>query len=109
VACLRSNRPADAAALLQQVQAAAPPSTWNGAIAQFLEGLLPADRLLDRARDQQQKTAAHTFIGLKALLDGRRTDALAHFRWVQEQGTRRDPGFAVAIEELVRLQPMLTP
>ena len=37
VACLRSNRPADAAALLQQVQAAAPPSTWNGAIAQFLD------------------------------------------------------------------------
>ncbi len=109
VACLRSNKPAEAAALLQEVQSAAAPSSWSGAIAQFLLGVLPADRLLARAKDQPQKTAAHTYIGLKALVEGRRADALAHFRWVQEQGTRTEPGFGVAIEELVKLQGTLTP
>ncbi len=66
VACLRSNRPAEAAALLQEVRQAAAPSSWTGAIAQFLQGVIPADRLLARAKDQQQKTAAHIYIGLKA-------------------------------------------
>lgn len=104
IAYWRSNRPGDAAALLEQVRAAAPSSSWAGAVAQFMEGRLAADRLIARAKGPQQKTAAHTYIGLKEMIEGHDKEALVHFRWVEAEGTRSEPGYAVAIEELVRIE-----
>jgi thioredoxin-like negative regulator of GroEL len=104
IAYWRSHRAEDAAVLLEQVRAAVSSSSWPGAVAQYLQGKLTAERLLSRARDPRQKTAAHTYIGLKATLEGRREEALEHLRWVRAEGTRAELGFAVAIEELVRIE-----
>ena len=104
VAYARSSRPADATAILRQITMVAPPSSWVRAVAQFMQGNLTAERLLARAKSPGERTAGHTYIGLKAELAGRRDEALWHFRWVKDQGTRQEPGYAVAIEELVRIE-----
>jgi tetratricopeptide (TPR) repeat protein len=104
VAYARSSRPADAAEILERINMAAPLSSWVRAVAQFMQGKLTAEGLLARAKSAEERTAGHTYVGLKAELAGRRDEALWHFRWVKDQGTRQEPGYGVAIEELVRIE-----
>ncbi|HEX6972794.1 MAG TPA: tetratricopeptide repeat protein, partial [Vicinamibacterales bacterium] len=103
VAYSRSARPCDAAAILDRVRQSAGAASWPAAVAEFLQGSLPADRLMARANTQAEQTDAHTYIGLRAMLAGHREEALAHFRWVKESGSTLELEFGVAIEEFVRL------
>lgn len=103
VAYSRSARPGDAAAILDRVRQSAGAASWPAAVAEFLQGSLPADRLMARANTQAEQTDAHTYIGLRAMLAGHREEALAHFRWVKESGSTLELEFGVAIEEFVRL------
>ena len=104
IACRRARRPANAEALLDQIRAVAPSSSWNAAVVEFLQGRISEDRLLSLAKDQAQRTAAHTYIGLNDAVEGRTSDALQHFRWVRDQGAKEEIDYGIAIEELIRFE-----
>lgn len=94
---------ADADALLAQAAAAAPPKSWVAAVATYLQGRLTADAFLGRARDNGQRTEAHTYIGIRTLLAGRPEDARPHFVWVKDRGDRNYTEYTVALAELNRV------
>jgi tetratricopeptide (TPR) repeat protein len=104
IANLRSQRRDEAAAILERVRASVSASSWAAAVVDFLEGRIGGERLLGLARDVEQQTDAHTYIGLAASLAGRGEEARAHFQWVKNAGTRRELEYGVAIEELVRIE-----
>lgn len=104
VAYWRSSRPAEAAAILGRVRAAAATSSWMASVVDYMQGRTTAAQFLARAKDLDQRTLAHTYIGLTAALAGQTAEALLHFRWVTDAGDRREFEYGVAIEELVRIE-----
>lgn len=60
---------------------------WSYPCVQFLGGQITAEQLLTQAgTDNQKLTEAHTYIGLKAAIDGRKDDARTHLAWVRDYG-----------------------
>ena len=69
----------------------------------FLRGKIDEPAVLAQASDDGQRTEAHCFLGLDQELRGRKTEALAHFRWVKDHGTKGFVEYTIALAELERL------
>lgn len=80
------------------------PASWQATVTQFLQGRLAAEAFLTRADDNGQKTEAHFYAGVQAALANRRDEALQHFRWVKEHGSRTYIEYGFAVSELKRLE-----
>ena len=100
----RLGQPHEAAAILEAARSTANIPAWTLAVADYLDDRLTADALLGRAASTGEKTEAHAYIGFRSAIAGRVDEALAHFRWVHEQGARNYPEFAMAKAELRRLE-----
>ncbi len=79
--------------------------SWVSVVTQFPRGDLDGDAFIGRARDPEQQTEAHAYVGLKAAIFGQREEALKHLRWVRGQGTRAASEYPPAVAELRRLEP----
>ncbi|MBI1914875.1 MAG: hypothetical protein HYS12_09080 [Planctomycetes bacterium] len=77
---------------------------WPYPAVQFLRGEIDEPALLKLATDDDKRTEARCFLGMDHALKGRRTEALAHFRWVKEHGTASFIEYTIALAELERLE-----
>jgi lipoprotein NlpI len=105
IAHLRLHQPDEAREILEEARAAAADIPWTATVIDYLEGRISADTFLSRADGKGEKTEAHTYIGLKASLEGHQEDAVAHFRWAVEQGDADYAEADMAQRELARLEP----
>jgi hypothetical protein len=56
------------------------------------------------ADNDDERTQVRCYLGLDHLLKGRKKEALAHFRWVKEDGNSSYPEHANAVGEPDRLE-----
>lgn len=97
------ERAADASAVLQQVQPSVAPETWTARVMGFMQDRLAADALLSKAKDNEERTEAHAYIGIRAAMAGHRDEALQHLQWVRDRGTKSYYEYRLAETELKRL------
>ena len=101
----RLNEPAKAHQLMEQVKASVADTSWQAAVARYLDGEITASALLGRADGVGQQTEAHAYIGVRSATEGRRDEALEHLTWVQEKGSRTYVEYRLAVADLKRLKP----
>jgi lipoprotein NlpI len=94
----------EAARLLARTATAALEGTWTAKLVDYLRGALPAPALLDAAKEDGERTEAHTYIGFDDVRAGRPDAAIKHFRWVKEKGSRNFVEYPIAVAELKRLE-----
>ena len=104
LATMRLGRPADATALLKRIEASVPLGSWQSLIAQFLQGQFSADKFLDKAKTDGDRTEAHAYIGAINAVQGKKEEAIVHLRWVKERGLRNYVEYRMAIADLDRLE-----
>jgi hypothetical protein len=68
-----------------------------------MRGEIAADALLSRAGNNDERTEAHAYIGVKAALNGRADEARQHLQWVKDRGSRHYVEYDMAIADLKRL------
>ena len=77
---------------------------WPYPVVQYLRGNLDEAALLKLATDDDQRTEARCHLGFDMLLRGKKDQALEHFRWVKDKGTKTFFEYALAVAELERLE-----
>ena len=88
LACRRSSQDGEADRLLERIRPSVAAGSWTGKVLDFLQHRTAADKFLSLAKDDGEKTEAHTYIGFDLVKAGKRQDAITHFRWVKEHGSR---------------------
>lgn len=91
-----------AAVVLAQAQKRANPSLWPYKIILMFDGQMTADELLAMAGSTDQKTEAHTYIGMDLLLKRKSAEARPHFEWVKQYGNTTFFEYPLALAELER-------
>jgi tetratricopeptide (TPR) repeat protein len=99
-----SQRSKEAAELLEEAATKSDTSGWPYPVIEYLRGKLAAEALLALATDNDKQTEAHAYIGMDMSLKGERDGALAHLRWVRENGNRNFIEYPLALAELNRLE-----
>jgi len=94
---------AEARAILDEATARLNTAVWPYPVVAYMRGELTADRLMEIAATNDQKTEAHTYVGMDLLLKGRVQDAREHFVWVRDYGNKRFIEYALALAELGRM------
>ena len=94
---------AEARGILDEAKARLNTAVWPYPIVAYMRGELTADRLMEMAATNDQKTEAHTYVGMDLLLKSRVQDAREHFVWVRDYGNKRFIEYALALAELGRM------
>jgi tetratricopeptide (TPR) repeat protein len=100
----RLSQPAEADATLAEVRPGLAEASWPARLMDFMQGRLAADQLVSSAKDVEQRTEAHAYVGFKALQAGRRDEGLGQLRWVEEHGTKVFNEYGMAVAELKRIE-----
>lgn len=100
---LRLQQPAEAFKLLKEVSPEISQGSWTAAIMEFMLGNISSEKFIARAKDIYERTEAHTYTGMMALIAGKRDEALNHLRWVKEKGSHNYVEYGMAVAELKRL------
>jgi lipoprotein NlpI len=77
--------------------------TWQHAVAQFLRGKTSAEALMARAATAGERTEAHAYVGLVAVIAGRHSEGRTHLEWVRDKGERNYTEYRLAVDELARM------
>ena len=101
---LRLEQAAESEKLLEEVRPEIPADSWPMKVMDFMQGRTAADRFLSLAKDVDERTEAHAYVGLKELIAGRRDQAFDHLRWVKENGSKNFVEYGMAVSELKRLE-----
>jgi tetratricopeptide (TPR) repeat protein len=94
---------AEARGILDEAASRLNTAAWPYPVVAYMRGELTADRLMEIAATNDQKTEAHTYVGMDLLLKGRVQDAREHFVWVRDYGNKRFIEYALALAELGRM------
>ena len=79
------------------------PEGYDVDLLNYLNGTLSDKELIERAKnDQYLLTDAHSFIGVKSLLDGDRKAAAIHFEWDKKNGSHDRISHQLARTEYAR-------
>jgi lipoprotein NlpI len=105
----RLGQAAEADAILEPARAVVERGSWTEKVLDFFQGKLPSGPFLAQAKDNDQRTEAHAYIGFHEALTGRSDSALTHLRWVREHGTKSFSEYGMAVAELKRLEKSMTP
>lgn len=76
---------------------------WPAPVVRYLQGDSTETEVLRQAKDTDQLTEAHTYIGLNLMPAGRAGEAKTHFEWVQSNGSPVNYEYPLAVSELRRL------
>jgi tetratricopeptide (TPR) repeat protein len=93
----------EARAVLDEAAKRCDRGSWPYPVIRHMLGELSAEELLAAADSNDRKTEAHTYIGMRLLLEGRDAEARGHFAWVKEYGNKRFFEYPLAVAELGRL------
>lgn len=94
---------AEAREILDEAAARLNTSAWPYPVIAYLRRELTADRLMQTAVTNNDKTEAHAYVGMDLLLTGRVEDAREHFVWVRDYGNKRFVEYTLALAELGRM------
>jgi tetratricopeptide (TPR) repeat protein len=78
--------------------------TWPYPVVQFLRGDIDEAALLKMSTDDDKRTVARCVLGMDHAINGRKEEALTHFRWVKQHGKTDNTAYTIAVTELKRLQ-----
>jgi tetratricopeptide (TPR) repeat protein len=90
--------------MLAEAVAKADPTAWPYPVLKYLQHASTAPELIAQAKDNDQLTEAHAYIGLDLSLSGDREGALTHLRWVKENGNKNFVEYPLALAEIDRLE-----
>lgn len=93
----------DDRAVLDEAATRLPFGAWPYPVVAYLRRDITAERVMEGAASNDQKTEAHAYVGMDLLLGGRVDDARQHFEWVRDYGNRRYIEYTLAVAELGRL------
>jgi len=80
-------------------------ATWPYQIIRYLRNEVAGDALIALAGNNNDRlTEAHGYIGMDLMLKDQRDDALTHFKWVRDHGTRTFVEYKLAAVEINRLE-----
>jgi tetratricopeptide (TPR) repeat protein len=94
----------EAAAILDKLGPWVHPGSWTARLFDYMQGKVAAAAFLGSATNDGERTEAHTYVGFDDALAGRRAEAIAHFRWVKDKGSRNFVEYPIAVAELKRLE-----
>lgn len=100
----QAERAVDAAKVLEEATSKLDATEWPYPVIQYLKHSLTLEDLLTQANSQDKLTEAHTYVGLELSLNGDRSAALDHLRWVKENGNRNFVEFPLALAEITRIE-----
>jgi len=100
----QTKNDAFAAKKLQESIAKVDPTDWPYPVLQYLNQTLSLSEMLAQAKDNDKLTEAHAYAGLELSLNGKRTEALDHLRWVKEKGNKNFDEYSLALAEIDRLE-----
>lgn len=83
-------------------------SEWPHPLLRFLSGQLNPGELIKLAKDNDQLTEAHAYIGYHHLLNDNKEAALVSFHWVKEKGNKSFTEYEFALAELRKLETTAT-
>jgi tetratricopeptide (TPR) repeat protein len=99
----QSQQKASADKVLEDAATKSDASSWPFPVVQYLQRKLTADELLALATDNNKQTEARAYIGMDLSINGEREAALAHLRWVAENGNKNFVEYPLALSEIKRL------
>ncbi len=103
--CLqRLGQAAESGRLLEEVRPEIARDSWQMKVMDFMQGRTDAEKFLFMAKDTDERTEAHTYIGMTDSIAGRRSRAIDHLRWVKENGSKNFVEYGMALAELKRLE-----
>jgi tetratricopeptide (TPR) repeat protein len=101
---LKSGQVAESEKLLEEVRPEIAADSWTMKVMDFMQGRTEADKFLSLAKDVNERTEAHAYVGLKDSIAGRRSQAVDHLRWVKDNGTKDFVEYGMSVAELKRLE-----
>lgn len=101
---LRLGQVPESERLLEEVRPEIPEGSWPMNVMDFMQGRTAADKFLSLAKDVNERTEAHAYIGIKDAIAGRREQAVGHLRWVVENGSKNYVEYGMAKADLKRLE-----
>jgi tetratricopeptide (TPR) repeat protein len=104
LAAKRAKDEAEARAFLGARAAKLEASTWPFPVVKLLRGELDEAKVLALAANDDERTEARCYLGLNSLLRNRKAEALTHFRWVRDHGSKSMIEYKIAMSELKRLK-----
>jgi lipoprotein NlpI len=104
LALRRLKQDDEAARLLVKAATVVPGGTWTSKVLDYMQGKTAAAAFLASASNDGERTEVHTYVGFDDVLAGRRAEAIAHFRWVKDKGSRNFVEYPIAVAELNRLE-----
>ena len=99
-----AHNDAEANGILKKASAMVDTTQWPYPVIRYLQHEITAQELLSQATDNDKQTEAHAYLGLDLSLTGKRDEALAHLRWVKENGNKQFYEYPLALAELSRLE-----
>ncbi|MFN7931637.1 MAG: tetratricopeptide repeat protein, partial [Blastocatellia bacterium] len=78
--------------------------SWPYPVVQYLQRQLSAEQLLKLAKDNDELTEAHAYLGMDLSLAGNREEALTHLYWVRDHGNKGFTEYPMSLAEIKRLE-----
>ena len=100
---LQAKQASDASSILSKALATLDAKSWPYPLLQYLAGQIDRERVMQSARDEDQRTEAHAYVGMHLAVRGERDAALEHLRWVRDNGRRDFVEYDLANSEIGRL------
>lgn len=97
------QRMVPAANILNEALTNLKPGDWPVPVFKYLKKEITAAELLKQAKDNDQLTEAHAYVGLDLSLNGETAVAVEHLEWVRDHGTKTFVEYEFAVAELKRL------
>lgn len=79
-------------------------SDWPFPVVRYLREEINEQELLSVADDLGKLTEVRTYIGMRLLLFGNKTEAREHFEWVSKNGKKSFSEYGLALSELKRIE-----
>lgn len=100
----RAKDEAEARAFLGARAAHLEADAWPFPVVKLLRGELDEAKALALAANDDERTEARCYLGLNSLLRNRKAEALTHFRWVRDHGSKSMSEYKIAMSELINLE-----
>lgn len=89
--------------LVEEAKVKCNTSMWPYPVVRYLLRELSSQELLTQAVDDDKRTEARAYTGIDLSLAGKRDEALAHLRWVKDNGNKGFIEYALAAAEFNRM------
>lgn len=99
----QSKQATHAGQVIEDATAKLAASAWPYPVIRYLQRQITAQELLAQAKDNDQRTEAHAYLGLDLSLNGLREEALPHLHWVRDHGNKDFVEYPLALAEIGRI------